>query len=412
MKIFITGLCFQGNKGGPAIALSLLEHLRKAFSNSEYTFSVPGESYGESFEAEQEWAAKYGVNVVENFSHYDLFKYLITKPVTTNRVVTRWIATLKSADLVLDMTAISYVGPPLGKTKRIVLHGRFRYFVLAKLFRRPFLAWTQSYGPFSNAIIRTLAKRDLANLPIIFCRGEECEESVKQLLPNAITRSFPDVAVTLNYDRSASEELIPGYFSGPKRVVTLSPSAVIYARQAGLSGDNAHVAHLVKLVNELNAKGFKILLVPHTFNVVTHNPKVCDYGVCLELLRKIDVNQIDISLLEGDLSAKTLKSIISQAYIHIGGRYHSLVASLSTGVPSIALSWHHKYRDLMEQYGVGGFVIEDTYPGQTERTQLALGEIVSNHANIRHTLRECHQSLAMLVNENVDLLVYSYQKLI
>ena len=45
LKIFVTGLCLQGNKGGPALALSLIQCIGKELSNRNYqvewTFSVP-----------------------------------------------------------------------------------------------------------------------------------------------------------------------------------------------------------------------------------------------------------------------------------------------------------------------------------------------------------------------------------
>jgi len=41
MRILVTGLCLQGNKGGPAIALSLKNQISKYLDSAEFVFAVP-----------------------------------------------------------------------------------------------------------------------------------------------------------------------------------------------------------------------------------------------------------------------------------------------------------------------------------------------------------------------------------
>ena len=65
LRIFITGLCLQGNKGGPAIALSLIKQHLLFLDNLEFVFSVPQIDLKE----EKLWGEKYNIKVVGNLEY-------------------------------------------------------------------------------------------------------------------------------------------------------------------------------------------------------------------------------------------------------------------------------------------------------------------------------------------------------
>jgi polysaccharide pyruvyl transferase WcaK-like protein len=162
VRVFVTGLCLQGNKGGPAIALSLMDAVRKEMPDVEFVLAVPP---APQFEFEKRWAALYGVTVVEDLWSIGLWslnplQILRDGLGTTYRrtkQIAKWYAALRSCDLVLDMTAISYVGPPEGSEAH-ALGTRYRYFKAARLVGRKFFAWTQSYGPFSTPAIAAASR--------------------------------------------------------------------------------------------------------------------------------------------------------------------------------------------------------------------------------------------------------------
>lgn len=52
-----------------------------------------------------------------------------------------------------------------------------------------------------------------------------------------------------------------------------------------------------------------------------------------------------------DASSLVTKSVIAAADLVISSRYHGLVSALSSGVPSLACGWSHKYAELMADYG-------------------------------------------------------------
>jgi polysaccharide pyruvyl transferase WcaK-like protein len=404
LKFFVTGLCLQGNKGGPAIALSLMAALRKHIPGASFIFVVPPPP---QFEFEERWAEYYGVPVVEDlwgitfwsFSPWRIIRDGLGTTYRRFKKLTKWYSALRSCQIVLDMTAISYAGPPEG-TEVHALSTRPRFFRAARFARRRFLAWTQNYGPFSTARIARAAKADLATLPAVYCRGSESLRHVQELLPNKLCLLYPDVAVTLDYDKERGKPLVDQCFEeSPKGpLVTISPSAVIFGKCQSV-GENYHVRSLIRLCENLIEKGFTILLVPHTFNPAMHNPAECDYAVCLSILSGIRPNR-RLGIVHNDLSAVDLKSIISNATLHIGARYHSVIAALSTGVPCISISWHHKYYDIMEMYGNQKFVVEGAGRTFNEDVLRLIDDVFLDYDCVVDKLKTAQRKLENSVAEN------------
>lgn len=395
---FVTGLCLQGNKGGPAIALALTSALKQHMPDAKFVFSVPG---GKAFEYEKIWAERYGYQIVENID----IKHLVPPfSISSRRVrrLWRWIRTLRSARAMIQMSAISYVGPPSANPKlRNLLSGRFMDFYMARFCRRPMLAWTQSYGPLTTPVIRFLAALDLKRQPIVFCRGDDCMSAVNKFLPGAELRSYPDIAISLPFNAVWAKEYLNANDFPHQKFVSISPSAVIYSKSHQGMGCNGHIEHLKKICSDLTSRGFDVVIVPHTFRPENHDPNLCDFGVCLELNRHL-AGCRGVYLIKEDLSPIELKSIISLASFHIGARYHSVVAALSSGVPAISLSWHPKYKDLMRVYGMEDFVINgtDVCPSALIDKLLAIREqLISDVANShKRVVVQSQQNIAEFVS--------------
>jgi colanic acid/amylovoran biosynthesis protein len=301
----------------------------------------------------------------------------------------------------IQMSAISYVGPPSAQpTLRGMLSGRFMDFYLAGLCRRPMLAWTQSYGPLSTPMVRRFAAMDLRRQPVVFCRGEDCLAAVRDLLPRKEARSYPDIAVTLPYDPEWARDYLRARGWPQSGFAALSPSAVIYAKSRRADGGNGHVEYLREICIDLRERGIPVLVVPHTFRPGRHHPAACDYGTSLELMKRLQ-GIVDVHLVEEDLSPMQLKSLIALADLQVGGRYHSVVAALSSGVPAISLSWHPKYTDLMRAYGMEDFVIADT---DTVPANL-IDKLLANREAAAARIRQAHQRVMQQSDENVAAFV-------
>jgi len=401
VEVLVTGLTLQGNKGGAALAQSLSALLSRRFEDIALTFAVSG---GPDFKRETMWAGRFGVSAAERFVYADLLGSAALRNLPARlAAAASWARMLRRMDVVVDLSALSYVGPPAAGDRKIYRNSRFSYFLSAFLTRKPFLAWTQSYGPFTTPLLRTMARFDLSRQPVVFCRGEESQREVRALIGGKKTFSFPDAATTLPYDSREGDRLVREIWGGQGdgKTVSLTPSAALYARSTAKGQKEAHLETLASLCSGLLSKGYRVLLVPHTYREGCGDAGKCDGALCDLLLLRLGKDQ-RVRKIEGDRSPSELKSIIRFSHIHFSARYHSLIAGLSSGVPSIALSWHHKYRDLMAQYGVEEFLCEESrqdaagLPGLFEKLEERRDEI--------HLLLQERQIRAVReVERNADL---------
>jgi polysaccharide pyruvyl transferase WcaK-like protein len=58
------------------------------------------------------------------------------------------------------------------------------------------------------------------------------------------------------------------------------------------------------------------------------------------------------------LSAEATKSLIGCFDFLVGSRFHSFVFAFSQGIPGLAVSWSHKYKELFALFGMEEYVLE------------------------------------------------------
>ena len=78
----------------------------------------------------------------------------------------------------------------------------------------------------------------------------------------------------------------------------------------------------------------------------------------------------EVRRVEG-LNGRQLKSILGQAELVAGSRFHSLVSALSQGVPCLATSWSHKYEELFREYRCPDYVLPIDVKREDLETKIA-----------------------------------------
>jgi polysaccharide pyruvyl transferase WcaK-like protein len=114
----------------------------------------------------------------------------------------------------------------------------------------------------------------------------------------------------------------------------------------------------------------KILLIPHVMKILRSKAgKIDDYAACKEIYGRIK-NKENVIVVPSELFAAELKEVISKCSVFIGARTHSTIASLSSGIPTIAIGYSVKangiFRDI---YGNDDYVIPIK--------KLSLGSLIS-----------------------------------
>lgn len=204
--------------------------------------------------------------------------------------------------------------------------------------------YTASYGPADKLITRLAAKALLRSkdCKILLCREKTSMRFLEGLGIQGDKLAYaPDTGLLM-----APEPFpIPQYFKIKRPVVCISVSYQIQ-RQCG--EPSRYVSHIAKLCDFLSQKLDKnILLIPNQMS----GPKADDRNCAKEIISCVDEKDSVALFPSESFSSGQLKYVFSQCDFVISSRYHTLVAALSQGIPSIALGWHNKYSELLELYG-------------------------------------------------------------
>lgn len=422
MKLLITGLCLSRNLGGPAMGITLVDELKKRFSDVDFTFAVESESY----EQEKHWADYYGLKIVRKDSITSYVK--LRQPLRTARILHRilkrkapcipdstreyeihreFMTAYQDCDVVIDMMGIAYVGDGV----RGFLEGPNSYSNLyyAKKMKKPFAHFIQSFGPFDDWKVRLFAKKDLNYVDFVPARGKVSAKNCRDIVKNpSKVYDFPDIAILLS---PAEDRWTTDYLAhlglAPYEYTSLSPSAVIFnmPSRAGGSIGKEHVRSFYLVARKMINEGEPVLFVPHMYS---DNKTECDREICYKVIEMLYANGVNTSLCKivtDDVDVRQAKALIAKAKKAIVSRYHALVAAISTSVPVVAIGWNVKYFDLMSYYGIESMAL-DTRKNRPEEISNQVFKILFEYETGKHrqlTLTK-HSENVKRVYEAFDLL--------
>lgn len=227
----------------------------------------------------------------------------------------------------------------------------------------------QAFGPFEKSGTRRWTREVLEQASLVFVRDRVSEKYVGQLGVSTRTVRSPDFTIGL---RPAAVEPISG-----RPFLAIVPNTKMFT--AGGLDRVRYVDMLASFHRAAAANGLGSVVVVH---------EATDHDVAGELARRIDA-----PVFSSD-DPLELKAVLGQASAAVASRFHAVVGSVSQSVPTLAFGWSHKYRELLDDFGVGDRVITpDTDPGT------ALDGLLSDHAGDARQ----KDSLPALV-EKVDLM--------
>ena len=243
------------------------------------------------------------------------------------------------ADLILSASGISF-----NEDFGMIQQYHYSKYVQIPLFlEKPVIKFTQTIGPFESSYNRNLAKKLLPNLSHIFARGKLTAQNLKKIGIVDNVKIFPDIALTLQPDRTERISKIIEIHAGSK-IVGISPNIVCKR----LETKENYVPSLIYLCEKIleNYPDVKILLLPHTIAPESAGDND-DLSICQTISQQLDDERV---ILEStlDFSPAEAKALIASCDFFIGSRFHSIIAAVSALVPTISIGWHWKYRETMQ----------------------------------------------------------------
>jgi colanic acid/amylovoran biosynthesis protein len=231
-------------------------------------------------------------------------------------------------DVVLDASGFGY-GDYWGARKL-----KRRLTVLATRWKMPWktlILLPQALGPFEDAGMADAFTKVLNAADLVYVRDNVSMKYVTALAPGG-----SNVRLSPDFTNLLHPEL-------PARLAHLRGYAFIIPNEKVVNGNQdqrrTYIDFLQLAVEKLRATGRSVALLVHEGKG--------DKALAAELnaVLSAPLEVVD----EG--SPLVTKAVIGQSYATVSSRFHGLISAVSSGVPSVACGWTHKYAEVMSDYG-------------------------------------------------------------
>jgi colanic acid/amylovoran biosynthesis protein len=321
---------------------------------------------------------------------------------------------LHEARLVVDITGGDSFSDIYGM-RRFTLGFLQKWLVL--LYGKSLVMMPQTYGPFTRAMARRLARYILNRARKVYSRDSAGIEYVKDLLGgrNADGKVLfaPDVAFLLDARKPAVLDVdgLDRVRAASSVVVGLNISGLLY--YGGYTGGNEFGLTVAypELVHEvvdflLQKKDVLVLLVPHVIPTQEYQGDVeNDLKACLEVHERSSGRYPQrLFVARRPYDQGQIKYVIGLCDFFIGTRMHSCIAALSQGIPAVGLAYSKKFRGVFESVGVGELALDMRQGGIDEMVagiERALAARDALAKRLQETIPPVRQQVLSLL-ENLD----------
>lgn len=336
MDIYIKGVGVA-NRGAELMLCAVLEQIGRCFPEARFAVD---KAFG-AFESR----AAYGLRTMMQL-HRGIRSRLIDKLASPALREVYGLMHDSDVDVVLDASGFAYGdiwGP--GPCRQVIEDSRRWKAKGAKVILLP-----QAFGPFQKPDV----KREFANMldcvDLVYAREEISLRHVR-----AVGGASSSVRRCHDFTNLV-KGVAPEGVELPDRFAAIVPNQKILAK--GNDGE-VYIRLLVSIAECVQARDIEPVLVLHSSQGDSEIADSVQSALGSEVRR-----------VEG-LNGRQLKSILGQAELVAGSRFHSLVSALSQGVPCLATSWSHKYEELFREYRCPDYVLPIDVKREDLETKIA-----------------------------------------
>lgn len=308
------------------------------------------------------------------------------------------IKALATADVLLDQGGITFVD---GRGKFLIYN--VASILPALLVGTPVVKCAQAMGPFREPLNRVAARALLPRMAAIVSRGAVTHEHLDGLGLRNVTPGA-DLAFTLEVtpqDAARAADAVDLDFFARGDVVGVSPSAVL--RKAAEARGEDYVDEVVRLVDHVTGTlGRRVLLVAHSARAHTDKTHNNDLPLCREIHARVARRDM-VLFPDEELGSQVLRDLIGRCDVFVASRFHAMVSSLATGVPTLVIGWSHKYREVLDMFGLAEWAMShDDYTDEVVAERL--GALVERREEVRAQLAERLPVVRAHAAEQVDVI--------
>jgi polysaccharide pyruvyl transferase WcaK-like protein len=254
------------------------------------------------------------------------------------------IRAIARSDIVFDVGGITF-----SDGRELYLPFNIVTILPSILMKKVTVKCAQAMGPFNHFLNRVSAKWLLPRVDIIFARGRKTIAHLNSIgLRNTILTS--DLAFSMNTEKpdlSRINKLIP---AGNNKIVGITPSSTVYTycrkNNIDYTGIMAHFCDFI--IKEYH---MDVILIPHSIRKDTERLKNNDLPVIRKIFESASCRE-NITVIDDDLNSTELREVLRHCDFFVASRFHSMVSALAVKVPLIVCGWGHKYREVLEQFGL------------------------------------------------------------
>ena len=340
-KVLLVGANFR-NKGSAAMLLSVVKTLKHFIPDGKFVLAsgYPRIDYKQ--------AKRHGL---------EIFEYRFTIKSTLKSTLSM-ISGLLNTDIIIDLSGFLFSDK--GRKTGMLIRGLT--ILMSKLFRKPVILYSQSFGPFNSKFTRIFCKICLQRVNIIVTRGKISRNHLYGLGIRKNVLVYSDSAFLLEPapQKRLNEILKKENIKKRNGVlkVGIAVNLRIYERTKGKGTENHFVNVMAQLSDFLVEKSnAELVFIPYEFPYKSATRGYDDRFVARMIYTKAK-NKHRIQLVESEYDPKELKALTQIFDLFIGCRFHSIVASTSMCVPTITIGWSHKYLEMMEALGQEKYVCD------------------------------------------------------
>lgn len=251
---------------------------------------------------------------------------------------------------------------------------------LAHSLQKPIYVMPNSFGPFEGPLVKRVAKRALSYCTVVTSRESLSTIMVKEQLGFSID-TYPDLAFNLPMSQLSRDDVFSKYNLPQDRklvAVTMRP----YRFPLSEDSDTAYItfkSEMAKFLRWLYAEGFMPVVIEHTLAVNAHEN---DAACIKDVLSQVDDAEYRY-ISNKDYDCHDLKKIYSFCDYIIGTRFHSVIFSLGSGVPGIAICYvGNKGQGIMKDIGLGDYAIS-IYDVTAEALKIKFKSLIDNEKDVK-----------------------------
>ncbi|MAG66514.1 MAG: hypothetical protein CMK74_11685 [Pseudomonadales bacterium] len=201
----------------------------------------------------------------------------------------------------------------------------------------------QAWGAFEKEGFKPTLKKISTNVDLMFARDKQSLSYILEQVGDKgdNIEQAPDFTCTLK--PPVVERL--SVYEGVSFVI---PNEKVI-KSFGQNSRELYIKYMSLCCTKLLESGHKVVILNHE--------GLRDEKLAKDITATINSATSEIETLSIDDPLET-KYVLSRAKCIVSSRFHGLVSALSSGVPSLAVGWSHKYEELLNDYDCSEFVVD------------------------------------------------------